>query len=37
MKKIGIGADDAALELKEVLAAHLKELGYQVEDYSASR
>lgn len=34
MKKIGIGADDAALELKEVLAEHLKELGYEVEDYS---
>lgn len=34
MKKIGIGADDAALELKQTLAEHLKELGYEVEDYS---
>jgi ribose 5-phosphate isomerase B len=34
MKKIGIGADDAALELKDTLVAHLKEKGYEVEDYS---
>lgn len=34
MKKIGIGADDAALELKQILADHLKEMGYEVEDYS---
>lgn len=34
MKKIGIGADDAALELKEAIAEHLKELDYEVEDYS---
>ncbi|MGH3089058.1 MAG: ribose 5-phosphate isomerase B [Rubrobacteraceae bacterium] len=33
MKKIGIGADDAALELKATLADHLKERGYEVEDY----
>jgi ribose 5-phosphate isomerase B len=31
--KIGIGADDAALELKGVLVEHLEELGYEVEDY----
>lgn len=34
MKKIGIGADDAALDLKQTLAEHLKEMGYEVEDYS---
>jgi ribose 5-phosphate isomerase B len=33
MKKIGIGADDAAFELKETLVEHLKEKGYEVEDY----
>lgn len=31
---IAIGADDAALELKETLAGHLKEKGYEVKDYS---
>ncbi len=31
--KIGIGADDAALELKGTLIEHLQELGYDVEDY----
>jgi ribose 5-phosphate isomerase B len=36
MKKIGIGADDAALELKQALAEHLREKGYEVEDYSPS-
>jgi ribose 5-phosphate isomerase B len=34
MKEIGIGADDAALELKEAIANHLKEKGYEVQDYS---
>lgn len=34
MKKIGIGADDAALELKQTLLEHLQELGYEVQDYS---
>ena len=33
MKKIGIGADDAALELKGELIERLKERGYEVEDY----
>ena len=33
-KKIGIGADDAALQLKDVLLGHLKDKGYEVEDYS---
>lgn len=32
--KIAIGADDAALELKATLTEHLKELGYEVQDYS---
>ena len=32
--KIAIGADDAALELKATLTDHLKEKGYEVEDYS---
>lgn len=34
MATIGIGADDAALELKQTLVEHLKEKGYEVEDYS---
>lgn len=34
--KIGIGADDAALELKQTLVEHLEELGYEVEDYSVT-
>ena len=34
MATIGIGADDAALELKSTLVEHLKEKGYEVEDYS---
>ncbi len=33
MKKIGIGADDAALELKGALIEHLEENGYEVQDY----
>ena len=33
MAAIGIGADDAALELKGVLIEHLKEKGYEVQDY----
>jgi ribose 5-phosphate isomerase B len=33
MKKIGIGADDAALEIKQTLIEHLEEKGYEVEDY----
>ena len=33
MKKIGIGADDAALELKAVLIERLEEKGYEVQDY----
>ncbi len=33
MTAIGIGADDAALELKGALIEHLKEKGYEVEDY----
>jgi ribose 5-phosphate isomerase B len=36
MAAIAIGADDAALELKQTLADHLKELGYEVKDYSPS-
>ena len=31
---IGFGADDAALELKQTLVEHLKEKGYEVQDYS---
>ena len=31
--KIGIGSDDAALELKGALIERLEELGYEVEDY----
>jgi ribose 5-phosphate isomerase B len=33
MKKIGIGSDDAALELKATLIERLEEKGYEVEDY----
>ncbi len=33
MKKIGIGADDAALELKATLIERLEEKGYEVQDY----
>ena len=33
MKKIGIGADDAALDLKAALIERLQERGYEVEDY----
>ena len=33
MTAIGIGANDAALELKGALIEHLKEKGYEVEDY----
>ncbi len=33
MKKIGIGADDAALELKAALIERLEEKGYEVQDY----
>ena len=36
MKKIAIGADDAALELKSVLVERLKERGFEVDDYSVS-
>jgi ribose 5-phosphate isomerase B len=32
-KKIGIGCDDAALDLKGTLIKHLLEKGYEVEDY----
>ncbi len=31
--KIGIGSDDAALELKGTLIERLEELGYEVQDY----
>lgn len=33
---IGVGADDAALELKQILAEHLEQKGYEVKDYSPS-
>ena len=34
MTAIAIGADDAALELKNVLEQHLRDSGYEVKDYS---
>ena len=37
MKKIGIGADDAALEIKQTLIEHLEEKGYEVEDYGIKK
>ncbi len=33
-KTIGIGADEAALELKQTLVEHLKGKGYEVQDYN---
>lgn len=33
-KRIAIGADEAALELKDTLLGHLKDKGYDVLDYS---
>lgn len=33
MTAIAIGADDAALELKDVLARHLRDNGYEVKDF----
>ena len=35
MKKIGIGADGAATELKRNLIEYLEERGYEVEDYGS--
>lgn len=35
MKKIAIGADDAATELKDTLIEYLAEAGYEVEDYGS--
>ena len=34
-KKIAIGADHAGFELKEQIAEHLKEKGYEVKDFGA--
>ncbi|MGP5141359.1 ribose 5-phosphate isomerase B [Vreelandella alkaliphila] len=31
--KVAIGGDEAAFELKKVLVLHLRDLGYQVEDF----
>lgn len=35
MKKIGVGADGAATELKGTLVEYLTEAGYEVEDYGS--
>jgi ribose 5-phosphate isomerase B len=35
MKKVAIGCDPNASELKELLKKHLEELGYQCEDYGS--
>ncbi len=35
MKKIAIGCDPNAAELKEVLKKHLEDLGYEPEDYGS--
>ena len=35
MKKIAIGCDPNAAELKQVIMDHLEELGYQYEDYGS--
>lgn len=31
--KIAIGGDEAAFDLKEILIAHVRDLGYEVEDF----
>ena len=33
--KIAIGNDHSAVELREVISAHLKERGYEVEEVEA--
>jgi ribose 5-phosphate isomerase B len=33
MSSIAIGADDAAFELKEILAQHMRDKGYEVKDF----
>jgi len=33
MKPIGVGSDDAGATLRLAVAAHLRELGYEVDDY----
>ncbi len=35
MKKVAVGCDPNAKELKEVIKSHLKELGYECEDYGS--
>jgi ribose 5-phosphate isomerase B len=35
MKKVAIGCDPNATELKEILKKHLKDLGYEWEDYGS--
>ena len=35
MATIAIGADDAAFELKEILAQHMRDKGYEVKDFGA--
>ena len=35
MKKVAIGCDPNAAELKQVLKKHLEEMGYQTEDYGS--
>ena len=35
MSSIVIGADDAAFELKEILAQHMRDKGYEVKDFGA--
>ena len=35
MKKVAIGCDPNAAELKEILKKHLEELGYEWEDYGS--
>jgi ribose 5-phosphate isomerase B len=35
MKKVAIGCDPNAADLKQVLKTHLEEMGYQTEDYGS--
>lgn len=37
MMKIAIGCDEAAFDLKQVIMEHLKEKGYEVDDFGAEK
>ena len=35
--KIAVGCDEAAFDLKMIIIEHLKEQGYEVDDFGAKR